>query len=293
MKPIFKYLYHIFPFKKHIFLALKKVARLPQSVYQHLHFVGEFDVKINSSKSFKLFHHGGIEENEIFWNGLNGGWEKKSTALWIELSKNAHTIFDIGANTGLYAIIAKTMNPSAIVHAFEPIPAVFKLLNKNTEINQYVIANHELALSNYSGTAKIFMPIESDFAYSVTVNQNRLSKDRAVKELTINTKTLKSFIEENQISSIDLMKIDVETHEPEVLIGMAEYLLQFKPNMIIEVLDNESAEKLDPILNKIGYLIFNIDDQNDTIRQINKIEKSDYWNLLLCNENTAKQLRLI
>jgi FkbM family methyltransferase len=293
MKKKLKYIYNIIPLKRELFSFLKKWIKPSQSVYQHLHFKGNFEVSINPNESFHIFHHGGIEENEIFWNGLEGGWEKKSTALWIELARNSNSIFDIGANTGLYALIARTVNPKADIHTFEPIPGVFSLLKKNTLINNYTISNHELALSNFNGTASIFLPIDSDFAYSVTVNKNRLHENNKAKELTVKTQTLKSFIEEKNIQSIDLMKIDVETHEPEVLEGMGEYLTKYKPNIIIEVLENEIAEQLKPLLNNLGYFIFNIDDKNNTIRRIYTIEKSDYWNLLLCDENTAKKLNLI
>jgi FkbM family methyltransferase len=293
MKKIAKYIYNLLPLKREFYTLLKKWAKPSQKVYQHLHFQGTFKVNITPKESFKIYHHGSIEENEIFWNGLEGGWEKKSISLWIELARCSNNILDIGANTGLYALIARTVNPNAIIHSFEPIPGVFKLLQKNTELNNYEIFNHELALSNFNGTASIFLPKNTDFAYSVTVNQNRLHKNNKAKELIIKTKTLESFIEENSITTIDLMKIDVETHEPEVLEGMGKYIKAYKPTIIIEVLESEIAERLKPYLNNLGYYIFNIDDNKNTIRQINTIEKSDYWNLLLCNEEIAKKLNLI
>lgn len=293
MKKVVRKIYHFLPFKKELYTFFKNNFEFPQSIYQHLHFKGTFKVKVDNQKSFLIYHHGGIEENEIFWNGLEKGWEKKSTSLWIELSKDAETILDIGANTGLYALISKTVNAKSVIHSFEPIPYVFSLLKKNVELNNFSIVNHEIALSDYNGTAKIYMPKDSDFAYSVTVNQNRLNSNTEVKELTIKTKTLETFIEENKIKSIDLMKIDVETHEPEVLIGMGKYLKQFKPAMIIEVLNDDIAKRLNAILENLNYLYFNIDDANNSIRQIAKIEKSDYWNLLVCSERTAKKLNLI
>lgn len=293
MKRLAKKIYHNLPLKREFFSFIKKFTPLPKSIYQHLHFNGTFIVKIDEEKSFKIYHHGGIEENEIFWNGLKGGWEKKSISLWIELSKDATTILDIGANTGLYALIAEAVNPKSKIHSFEPIPGVYTILQKNVALNNFLIHNHELALSDFNGTAQIYMPFDSDFAYSVTVNQNRLSEKTKVKELTIKTKTLKTFIEENEIKSIDLMKIDVETHEPEVLIGMGEYLKLFQPTMIIEVLNDEIAGRLNIILENLDYLYFNIDDKNNSIRQVAKIEKSDYWNFLICNEKTAEKLNLI
>lgn len=276
-----------------LYSVLKKVVKLPSSIYQHLHFNGVFKIKISSQKKIKIYHHGGIEENEIFWCGLKEGWEKKSIALWIELAKDAQTVLDVGANTGLYALVAQAMNSEAEVHTFEPVPSVFKILKKNVELNDFPILNHEVALSDYNGKAKVYLPENKDFVYSVTVNKNRLNEKTLAKELTITTKTLKSFIDDNNIKSIDLMKIDVETHEPEVLIGMGEYLKKFKPTMIIEVLDNEIAEKLNHILGELDYLYFNIDDANNSVRQTFKITKSDYWNFLICNEYVAQKLNLI
>lgn len=293
MKQYLKKIYELLPLKPFVFGLIKSCISLPPAIYQHLHFKGVFKVKIDKEHSFLIYHHGGIEENEIFWKGLEGGWEKRSTAIWTQLASKKQTILDIGANTGLYAMIAKTINPSSAVHAFEPIPAVFQLLNKNKSINHFDIHNHEVALSDFNGIATIYLPDHTDFAYSVTVNQNRLSKNTKVKELTIKTKTLSQFIEENKIQTIDLMKIDVETHEPEVLLGMGKYLNEFRPTMLIEVLDENIAQKLDVILKDMNYLYFNIDDKNNSIRQIQKVEKSDYWNLLICNESTAKELNLI
>ena len=86
MRRILKKAYLFIPFKKQIYLLLKNIFKLPQSVYQHLYFRGFFKVKVNDGNVFKMFHTGQIEENEIFWNGLKNGWEKKSLQLWEKLA---------------------------------------------------------------------------------------------------------------------------------------------------------------------------------------------------------------
>lgn len=43
------------------------------------------------------------------------------------------------------------------------------------------------------------------------------------------------------------MKIDVETHEPEVLEGVGEYLKKFRPSLLIEILDDEITAKVQNI----------------------------------------------
>jgi hypothetical protein len=75
MKAFLKKIYAIIPLKKEIFSVLK-IFRLPENIYKHLHFKGVFNVKINSSTSFKIYSPGTVEENQLFWKGLEEGWEK-------------------------------------------------------------------------------------------------------------------------------------------------------------------------------------------------------------------------
>lgn len=89
-----------------------------------------------------------------------------------------------------------------------------------------------------------------------------------------------------------MIKIDVETHEAEVLEGFSEYISLFKPNMLIEILTDEVASKVEALVKGLAYLYFNI-DENGGIRQVTELKKSDYYNYLFCNEEMAKKLKLI
>lgn len=291
MKKFLKIVYNIIPFKRELF-SLLRILNLPESIYKHLYFRGWFTVSIDKNTKFKMFHLGVVEENQIFWKGLYNGWEKKSISLWIELSKNSNVIFDIGANTGLYSLVAKSINTSSRVYSFEPLPGVYKYLDNNIQENFFDINRYQLGLSNYDGKAKVYLKEGTDFAYSVTVNKKTIF-DKKAQELEIDVMRLDTFIEKNNISTIDLIKLDVETHEVEVLNGMGRYLNEFKPTFIIEVLNSEIAQKLSAIFNGMGYLYFNIDDNNNSIKKVEEITKSNHWNFLLCNEKIAKELRLI
>ena len=236
-------------------------------------------------------HYGNQIENEIFWRGLLGGWEKVSIGLWLKLCKNSNVIIDIGANTGVYALTAKTINPKAKVFAFEPVKRVFLKLQKNIQINNYNIIAIEKAVSNADGFAKIFDTI-SEHTTSVTVNQNLSPVGTKVIETKIEITTLNSFVKYYDINSIDLIKIDVETHEPEVLEGFSDYLRKFKPTILIEILSDEIGERVNKIIDGMEYLYFNIDERG-SIRQVKKIIKSDYYNYLLCKKEIAKELRIL
>lgn len=263
------------PFKKEVFSVIKTFWKPKESIYRHLHFKGPFEVKIDESKKFTLNNYNTQIENEIFWEELTGNWEKESLELWIKLCDHSQSIFDIGANTGIYALVAKTVNPGAKVYAFEPHPLFFERLKENVISNNYDISCYEKAISNFDGNLSI-----EDYAVQ---NQN----------ISVEAVTLNSFISQNNITKVDLIKIDVETFEPQVMEGFSEYLSQFKPTMIIEILNDEVAEKVFEAVKMLDYLYFNIDDGRGAIRQTKTIEKSDYYNYLLCNKDIAFKHGLI
>lgn len=270
-----------------------KWTNLPESIYKHLHFKGIITIDIDKEHSFKMYHLGASEENELFWEGIDNGWEKTSLKLWRKLCIDTNVILDIGANTGLYSLVTKALNPTAKVYTFEPLPKVLEYLNYNVEINNYDITVVPKAASNFNGTAKVFLMEDHDFCTSVTVNKSLLSETTPQKELEIECVTLVDFINKNNIEQIDLIKIDVETHEPEVLEGMGEYLHKFKPDFLIEIWDKDCAIKLNTLFKDKGYLYFDIDDKNDSVVQKDEITVSSYWNYLICKPETAKKIGLI
>lgn len=292
MKKIFKLIYKLIPFKYQLFTLLKKIYTPSESVYQHLYFKGDFSVTIDGNKKFKLRHFGFQIENEIFWSGLEDGWEKVSIGLWKKLSSISEVIIDIGANTGVFSLISKTINEKSKVYAFEPVHRVFDKLNQNVELNNYDIKTFKIATSNYDGKGVIYDGL-GEHVYSVTVNKDIQSEGKyKVKEVEIDLIRIDTFIEVNRIPKIDLMKIDVETHEAEVLEGMGKYLQEFEPTLLIEILNDKVGKKVQELVKNIDYLYFNI-DENNGIRLVENITKSDYYNYLICKKEIATYLNLI
>jgi FkbM family methyltransferase len=285
MKAFFKSLYQSIPFKQAMFSALKKVWVPPVSIYQHLYFNGTITVPVTNQQSFKMVHYGHEIENNLFWSGLFNSWEKISLQIWTALSAESAVIFDIGANTGVYSMMAKTVNKNAVVHAFEPFPAIFKKLAHNAAINQYDIQCNCTAISNFSGDAVIYTADEN-FAYSVTVNKNLWVKDSEPIKIDIKTTTLDDYISQHQITSIDLMKIDVETHEPEVMAGFVQYFCQFKPILLIEILNEEVANQLSGYFAAADFDFYNVDELAG-IKKVNSLSKSDYYNFLIVPKEKA------
>lgn len=290
MKLLLKKLYYLLPFKRQCYTLVKKVISPPQHIYKHLHFNGTITIAIDKFHSFKMMHYGFQLENEIFWKGLTGGWEKESIKLWIKLcSLGNPTVFDVGANTGIYSLIAKSINHDSRVIALEPVHRVFQKLKTNMAINQFNTECLELAASNFTGEAVIY-DTGGEHIYSVTVNKN-LNAANDLLQVPIATITLDKLITDLNLNKVDLIKIDVETHEEEVLEGMKKYLPIFKPTILIEILNEDIAARVESLVKDNDYLYFNIDEAKGVFRT-DSIGRSSSYNYLLCSATTADQIGL-
>ncbi|MDB5001954.1 MAG: methyltransferase [Mucilaginibacter sp.] len=295
MKKFIKFIYKIIPFKKGIFTAIKYFWIPSKSLSQHLHFNSIIKIKAHSENSFYMQHYGYMIENELFWHGIDNAWEKISFKLWKALSENSEIILDIGANTGVYSLISGSMNPLAQIYSFEPIKSVFEKLNYNIGLNSFKseVKSYEVALSDFTGEATIYMEKNATHALSVTVNKSLLPDAVEYRTEKIKTIRLDEFIEKESLKKIDLIKIDVETHEPEVLSGMGIYLKKFRPTILIEILTDEIGEQVQALVQNLNYLYFNIDEKSGEIIRTKNISKSNYFNYLICDEEKARFLKLI
>jgi FkbM family methyltransferase len=283
-----KAIYNSIPFKRPLFEIIKRNFNLPRSIYHYMRFVGQFEVHVAKGRSFTIMNHAMQLENDIFWKGIEGGWEHTSMSIWKTLSEDAQIIMDVGANTGIYGLVSKTVNASSQVHAFEPVDRVFEKLILNQDLNNFDTFCNKEALSNYDGEAVIYDK-NTDHVYSVTVNEDRSDNPNSSIPTTIATKRLDTYIQEHNIVQIDLMKIDVEAHEPEVLQGMGKYLKEFMPTMLIEILEDHIGAKVEEAISEVPYLFFQIDEKSG-MKRAKSLKKADSWNYLLCSEKTALKL---
>lgn len=289
MKKLIKKAYQIIPFKQSVYSVIKKVYTPP--FYKLLPVKGVIDVEYAPSKCFKLhsdYHL--FMENELFWLGFHGGWEKKSLELWIKLCENSTTIFDVGANSGIYSLISKSVNKNARVYAFEPIKENLKLLKANNAINHFDIKINEVGVSNKNGEAKMYA-LPNTVNYMTSINLNRYG-NKDVVETIIPIVTLASVIEQNKIEKVDLIKIDVEEHEFQVLEGLGPYIKTMMPAFLIEIIGNENGKKIKELFENLNYIYFLIDEINAP-RQVKSIVDSEHHNYLICTPDLAKKINLI
>lgn len=168
-------------------LRLRKLV--PETIFRHFYPKGIFWATYYNNKVFKLWSGGHQIENEIHWRGLEGSLEQLSVKLWIIFLETLKpkVVWDVGANTGTYALITKAFNLESEVHLFEPLDGALQIAKRNFAINNYEGLFHHTALGNYSGTGRVFLESSEDFGYGVTLNLN-YNPPVSMRELQIGVK---------------------------------------------------------------------------------------------------------
>jgi FkbM family methyltransferase len=290
-----KNLYKAIPAKQVLYRGLRRVWVPPESVSRYLSFRDVFTVKVGE-RSFRMNHYGFDIETSVFWRGLAGCWEGRSLTVWAKLCSRSHVIFDIGANTGIYALVAKTVNPASEVHGFEPVERVFRKLQANRVINQFDITCRPEAVSDYDGDGIVY-DLPTEHIYSATLNKNLHGSGNAAAAIARPVKTIRldTYMDRLGLQRLDLMKIDVESHEPEVLVGLGRYLELMKPTILLEVWNDEVGERVEHALSGLGYLFFHTDERDPfrlAERVVNPAPSEERVNYLACVPGVAEFLGL-
>ena len=283
-----KTVYRVLPGKLWAFNAIRGVARLPEGIYRHLHFQGPFRVKLPSGRRFKMMHFGNQVENDLFWAGYGNGWERSSLRIWSNLAANAYSILDIGANTGTFTFAAQAANPEARCEAFEPVARIFDRLSINAELNGNKVGVNCIALSDHNGTATLFDSGEAH-VYSASLNTNMLGEKGLQAKSEVPVTTLDHFRKDKEMEPIDLIKLDVEMHEPEVLRGASQTLKNDRPAILIEILNRDTGAEVACLLDE--YILFEIIEGEGLVRSDCPGESGERNYLALHRD--APQIKLI
>lgn len=196
----------------------------------------------------------------IWVNGLSE-YESPLPAMFTWLVRGAGTVLDVGANSGLYAILAATAERKCRVFSFEPFPEALEWLKTNLRANQLEdrVVVVDAAVGDLSGTSKLFIPEKQSanaLETSASLVQTFRKKHSAV--IDIRVEALDDYVARNNISSVDLLRADVEGAEHLVLQGGIRILKEHRPFCFVEVLADITATYLERIRSKVDYGVFSL-----------------------------------
>jgi FkbM family methyltransferase len=195
-------------------------------------------------------------------------YEYNELSLFIVFARKAKTILDIGANTGLYTILAGSVNKEVSIQAFEPYSANYDRFKKNTGINK--LANVHLntvAIGNYNGKVSFTVPDNNQICDTSSVDKSFTTYFYKnifnYIQIEVDIMTLDAFVKQNQIKEIDIIKIDVENYERAVFEGARETLTGFSPVIFCEIFVDETKIKFfEEFLKPLGYYFYVIAQSN-------------------------------
>jgi FkbM family methyltransferase len=196
--------------------------------------------------------------------GWTFGGLESAEAAYVSFSRdilvrlNPLTVWDVGANVGLWTLFFAGFQP-AISHivAYEPDALNLKLLSRNVSATKtHSVVIRSLALSNTTGAATFQSDpitgstgtLEADASF-ITRHYGRPSEPRIIDVTTVDTEIAAG------IPAPDFMKIDVEGHEYHLLCGAANLLATKRPFLLLEV-TGPNVDATTALLRKHDYLLF-------------------------------------
>ncbi len=229
-----------------------------RSEYPYFGFV---DIEIEDVPAFVMFSNNDDRVAQTyFWYGPDAV-ETLSLRVWRELSRTSRTVFDIGAFSGVYGLAAARANPQSRVRAFEPIRRIYDRLLINIKANGLggQVSAHDIALSDEDGTAE--MHVFKGPSVLATGSSLVQKADHEIHQVEIvDAARFDTFYEQQNVHTVDLVKIDVEQAEHRVIDGMAATIERHRPHLLVEVVSNERLEAIHALLSPHGYHFVDLDE---------------------------------
>jgi FkbM family methyltransferase len=191
----------------------------------------------------------------LFWRGITA-WEHETVPVFHKHARRSRKVIDIGANTGIYSLIACAASPSSRVLCFEPVPQLVEMIKENLELNgwQHRCEVDARAVSDREGSVKFHVPpLRVPKSASLHVAGFRGHVGRLIDVVTTTVDTVCAGEDD-----VDLVKIDVEGFEDSVLRGMTRVLDRSRPHLIVECNPDGPFKNVEEILSAFDYRFFHL-----------------------------------
>ena len=212
------------------FLSQDTLLRVPVTGVVKIRLPGETRPPV-------LMHNDGNDRiaSMLFWRGLDG-WEPMTIRTFLQLIGPGSTVLDVGANSGLFSLLAARRDPAVRVHAVEPVARVFSLLTANVALNGAGnVTCHAVACSDRSGPAMIHVPAAEPVPVMASLLAGWCDAAESVEE-QVTCVTIDDLVMSLGVGRVDVIKIDAEGSEDAVLRGGRRTLDEHRPFVLAEVL---------------------------------------------------------
>jgi FkbM family methyltransferase len=189
-----------------------------------------------------------------------GGYETPLPILIAAMVCRLQGLFiDVGANNGVYSLIAASMRPDVKIVAFEPVPSIAALVRRNIVLNSLEdrVRLVEMALSDTEGEATIYLPDPGHGLIETSASLQQGFISGATPAMIVKTGRLDDIAFEERVA---VAKVDIEGFELEFLRGAYETIVRDRPVIFAEML-YPVANKFPEITRRMAdadYLLFRL-----------------------------------
>lgn len=203
-------------------------------------------------------------------------WEPHVTHVIRHELREGDVFLDLGANIGYFSMLASSLvKATGRVLAFEPNPQNLQLIYESKLYNQFA----NLTVYPYAASDR------AELLRFATIGSNGGIVNGAApgnRCLLVQSAVLDDFL--SSVQRIDVVKIDVEAHEPAALRGMARLLRKHKPRIITEfhpwamrINNVEAPEEYLSQLERLDYCLSIILPTGDLTGTLSSHDVMAYW----------------
>ena len=206
--------------------------------------------------------------------------------------KKGDTCIDVGANIGEYSLLFAALSQSQNIFSFEPVFHIAARCKENVILNNFEknIHLHTEVICDKNGSILFSAQAESELSH---ISKAATTSSDGKKLPAI---TLDSFISQQKLSKVDLLKIDVEGAEGLVFVGAKKSLQNGVIKAILVEINPRSNQytNLQPILKafpKQGYHFFLLDTESLTeVSATQVLEISDTTNMVIIHQSVLSRI---
>ena len=216
-----------------------------------------------------------------------GDLDPRITYVAGQLLKPGDTVLDVGANIGWFTLTtAPHVGELGVVHSFEPQPMLAALLRASVVVNGLrQVSVHEFALSDRDASIPLFVLRGNLGHASLTPPANGGAYD----SFDVPTRHASGALEALQLSSIRMLKLDVEGHEATVVSAALDVLQRTPPDIVLFESNDDPlpffSRHVVQLLLRLGYRIFGFENTIVSVKLRELVVNSA--DMLYCNDYVA------
>lgn len=199
-----------------------------------------------------------------------GDYELPTIRFLRSVLKPGSVCLDVGAQMGYLTLaMATAASRQTIVHSFEPEDQNAARFRENIALNDLSnVMLHQTAVSTVDGALKLYLSNDRNAGTHSTVY---IESNVSTEFIEIPSVRLDSFTAQQQLQTVDLIKIDVEGAEVDVIEGARSVLQHHRPVVIMELSDHlqqargQTCTEFKKSMATLGYAPYFI-NENGTLR---------------------------